>query len=104
MEIKMVKHIIIWSFKAELSADERKAAAAKIKQGLEGLIDKISGLTEIKVQTNPLPSSNGDLMLYSCFENEAALDAYQTNPNHLEVAQYVRSVVSERKCFDFSIG
>ena len=99
----MVKHIIIWNFKEELSADERAAAAEKIKSGLEGLMGQIDGLTEIKVFTNPFESSNGDLMLDSTFTSEDALKGYQVNPKHIEVATFVRSVVGARKCFDFEL-
>ena len=99
----MVKHIIIWNFKEDLSADERAIAAEKIKTGLEGLIGQIDGLTEIKVFTNPLESSNGDIILDSTFTDESALKAYQVNPKHIEVATFVRSIVGTLKCFDFEI-
>ena len=99
----MVKHIIIWNFKEEYTTDEKAAHAAKIKAGLEGLMGQIDGLTEIKVYTNPLDSSNGDLMLDSTFVNEEALKGYQVNPKHIEVATFVRSVVDARKCFDFEV-
>ncbi len=99
----MVKHIIIWNFKEELSVEEKAAAAEKIKSGLEGLAGQIDGLTEIKVFTNPFESSNGDLMLDSTFTSEDALKDYQVNPKHIEVATFVRSVVCARKCFDFEL-
>lgn len=99
----MVKHIIIWNFKDEYSASEKAEHAAKIKFGLEGLLGQIDGLTEIKVYTNPLASSNGDLILDSTFTDETALKGYQTNPKHLEVATFVRSVVADRKCIDFEV-
>ncbi len=97
----MIKHVIIWSFKDEYSEEQKLEFAAKIKAGLEGLMGKIEGMTEISVKTKPLASSSGDLMLDSTFVNEDALKGYQENPLHVEVATFVRSVVSERKCFDF---
>ena len=99
----MVKHVIIWNFKEELSADEKKVAAAKIKEGIEGLLGKIDGLTDIKVYTNPLASSSGDLILDSTFVDEDALKGYQVNPEHVAVATYVRSQVGSRACFDYEI-
>lgn len=99
----MVKHIIIWNFKEELSADERAEYSAKIKAGLEGLKGVINGLTDIKVYTEPLASSNGDLMLDSTFVSKEALAGYQTNPDHLKVAEVVRSVTAHRSCFDMMI-
>ncbi len=99
----MVKHIIIWSYKDEYSVEEKAAFSAKIKEGLEGLMGKIPGLTEVNVYTEPLESSSGDIMLDSTFVDEDSLKAYQKNPDHLAVATFVRSVVGERKCFDFEV-
>lgn len=97
----MVKHVIIWTLKSEFSAEEKRSAAEKIKIGLEGLAGKIPGMTEVKVNIDLLSSSTGDVMLDTTFTDEAALKAYQTNPDHVAVATYVRSVVSDRKCVDF---
>ena len=99
----MIKHIIIWNFKDDLSAEERSQYSATIKAGLEGLLGVIDGLTDIKVRTEFLASSNGDLMLDSTFKDEQSLKGYQTAPEHLKVAEIVRSVVSQRKCVDFEI-
>ena len=72
----MVKHIIVWTLKDELSADEKKTVKANIKSGLEGLAGKIPGMVEIHVRTEGLPSSNGDLLLDSTFENVESLKGY----------------------------
>ncbi|MBO4940615.1 MAG: Dabb family protein [Clostridia bacterium] len=97
----MVKHIILWNFKAEMAEHEKLSAAEKIKAGLEGLLGQIEGLTEIKVYSSTMESSNADLMLDSTFVDEASLAGYQTNPKHVEVATFVRSVMESRKCIDF---
>ncbi|MBE7024184.1 MAG: Dabb family protein [Clostridia bacterium] len=99
----MVKHVIIWNFKEELTADEKVSAAAKIKAELEGLLGQIDGLTDIKVYTKPLASSSGDLILDSTFVDEEALKGYQVHPAHVEAATYVRSQVGSRACFDYEI-
>ena len=95
----MVKHIILWKLKPENNTDEVKHG---IKEGLEALLGVIDGLVEIKVQTESLPSSNADVMLYSVFENEAALKAYAVHPNHVAVADTkVRPFTADRSCLDF---
>ena len=96
----MVKHIILWKLKNEFNNDEVKLG---IKQGLEGLMGKIPGLIEIKVQTETLPSSNTDVMLYSVFESEEALKGYAVHPLHVEVADTkVRPYTEIRSCIDFT--
>ena len=96
----MVKHIILWKLKDEHNNDAVKSG---IKGGLEGLKGKIPGLLEIKVETNKLESSNADVMLYSVFEDEAALKGYAKNPLHVEVADSkVRPFTETRLCLDFN--
>lgn len=97
----MVKHIIIWDFKEGFSAEENRANAEKIKAGLEGLKGRIDGLTSIRVIIDILPSSTGSLMLDTTFENEAALNGYQVHPEHVKVAEFVRTATQNRRCIDF---
>ena len=100
----MVKHMIIWTLKEELSAEEKAAVKAGIKEGLEGLAGKIPGLVDIKVQINGLESSNADVMLDSTFESEEALKTYATHPEHVAVADgKVRPYTQTRSCLDFII-
>ena len=95
----MVKHIILWKLKDEANTAEVKAG---IKQGLEGLMGKIPGLLEIKVQTTCIDSSNVDVMLYSVFESAEALKGYSVHPAHVEVADTkVRPFTATRSCIDF---
>ncbi len=98
----MIKHIILWQLKDELSEEEKVQVRAGIKEGLEGLLGKIPGLTEIYVQTDFLPSSNADVMLDSTFESEEALKAYAVHPEHVKVAdEKVRPYTKNRVCMDF---
>ncbi len=95
----MVKHIILWQLKPEHNNDTVKTG---IKTELEGLLGKIPGLVEIKVQTECLASSNADVMLYSAFEDEASLKGYATHPQHVHVADtFVRPFTQTRLCLDF---
>ena len=100
----MVKHIILWQLKDELSAEEKVAVKVGIKEGLEALAGKIPGLTEIKVQTEGLASSNADVMLDSSFVDEAALKGYAVHPEHVAVADgKVRPYTKTRLCLDFEV-
>ena len=100
----MVKHVIVWTLKDEYSADEKADIKKGIKDGLEGLKGKVPGLLEIKVYTEGLASSNGDLMLDSTLTDEAALKGYAVHPDHVAVADNkVRPFVKQRSCFDMVI-
>ncbi len=95
----MVKHVIIWKLKEEFNTLEIKKG---IKESIEGLLGVVPGLCEIKVEINPLSSSNADVMLYSVFEDEKALKGYAVHPEHVKVADtFVRPYTESRACFDF---
>lgn len=95
----MVKHIILWKLKEEHNNISVKEG---IKNGLEGLLGKIPGLTQISVQISALASSNADVMLYSVFEDENALKGYAVHPEHVRVADtFVRPFTETRMCLDF---
>ena len=100
----MVKHIILWQLKDELSVEEKQEVKKGIKEGLESLAGKIPGLVEISVQTESLPSSNADVMLYSVFDDECALKGYAVHPDHVYVADtFVRPFTETRMCLDFEV-
>ena len=67
----MVKHIILWKLKSDVS--DPVAAKAEAKSRLESLVGKIPGLHSLIVQTEGLSSSSADMMLDSTLEDEAAL-------------------------------
>lgn len=95
----MVKHIILWNLKEESNTDDVKTG---IKKGLEGLEGVIPGLKEIKVITNPLETSNADVMLYSVFDDFESLKGYAVHPEHVYVADnFVKPYTKSRNCIDY---
>ena len=100
----MVKHVILWTLKSEYSEEEKTKIKENIKKEIEGLMGKISGLTEIKVNIEKLETSNADLMLDSTFVSEQALKDYAVHPDHVAVANnFVRPYTEKRSCLDFII-
>lgn len=100
----MTRHVIIWKLKPQDSPEALEAVKAGIKEGLEGLQGQIPGLLEIRVHTEGLNSSTGDLMLDSLFESPEALAAYAVHPAHTAVAGgKVRPFTELRSCFDYEL-
>ena len=99
----MVKHIILWKLRSELSATEKREKAQAIKSGLEGLKGVVPGLLDIHVQIDGrLDSSNADIMLDSTLESAEALKGYAVHPAHLAVANgVVRPNTEQRTCLDY---
>lgn len=101
----MVKHIILWTLNPELSEEEKLKVKKGIKAGLEGLVGKVPGLIDVKVNIDGrLSSSNADVMLDSTLESEEALRGYAQHPDHVAVANTkVRPYTVSRSCLDFEI-
>ncbi|MBP3330018.1 MAG: Dabb family protein [Clostridia bacterium] len=98
----MVKHMIIWKLKSEVS--DKEACSKEIKESLEGLVGKIEGLTQMHILTESFPASTGDIMMDSIFENAEALSNYQKHPLHVEIANTkVRPNVDTRLSFDYEV-
>ncbi len=95
----MVKHIILWNLKEEFNTTEIKS---QMKRELEGLVGAVPGLLKMKIEIDPLPSSNVDVMLYSELEDAEALKNYASHPAHVHVADtYVRPYTKIRTVIDF---
>lgn len=100
----MVKHVILWKLKEELTAEEKENVKVGIKEGLEGLAGNIPGLVDIKVNINGLATSTVDVMLDTTFTDADALMAYSTNPLHVAIADgKVRPYTAVRSCLDYEV-
>ena len=100
----MVKHVILWKLKEELTAEEKENVKVGIKEGLEELEGNIAGLVDIKVNINGLATSTVDVMLDTTFTDADALKAYSTNPLHVAVADgKVRPYTAVRSCLDYEV-
>ena len=99
----MIKHIILWKLRSEMSAAEKQEAAKAIKEGLESLQGQVPGLVDIHVQIDGrLESSNADIMLDSTLVSEEALKGYAVHPAHVAVANgVVRPNTELRTCLDY---
>jgi len=97
-----LRHIVAWKLAAQ-DADERAMQAQKIADDLNALRGVVPSIIDITVGPDMLGGGNWDVALVADFADRAALDAYQTHPDHQLVVGYVRSVVSDRVAVDFEI-
>lgn len=100
----MVKHIILWKLAEELTEEKKSLVKADIKRELEALKGRVPGLEEITVYTEPMSSSNADVMLDSTLTDAGALKGYQAHPEHVRAAeQFVRPYTQVRMCMDYEL-
>jgi len=81
----MLKHIVMWDVRGE-SAEEKRQSAQFLKSRFESLIGVIPGLQrlEVGIDTSGVDYAC-DVVLYTEFTDQAALDAYAVHPEHLRV-------------------
>lgn len=89
----MIRHAIMWKFTDEYQGMNKQEIMDYVKKGLSGLTGLIPGLKSVKVEFDVLHSERSFDMIYiSEFESMEDLEAYQINPDHLKVAEFIRSV------------
>ena len=81
----MIKHIVMWNVRGD-TPEQKRAAVRFLKSRFEGLAGRIPGLRhlEVGVDTSGVDYAC-DVVLYTEFESQEALDAYATHPEHLRV-------------------
>lgn len=85
MTDQTIKHIVMWNVRGDTPA-ERRNAALFLKECFEGLKGRIPGLQRIEVGLDTSGVSYAcDVVLYTEFETQEALEAYATHPEHLRV-------------------
>lgn len=98
----MVRHLVAWNYADGFTKEENQKNAKVMKSELENLKNLIDGIISINVLTEPINTSDSDLLLDCVFDSEEALKAYTIHPEHIRVGtNYVKPVVKNRKCIDF---
>ena len=102
----MIKHIVLWKLKDEAEGRSKQENAIELKRQLEDLNGKIPGLLYLEVGIN-VPENNpgdeSDVVLYSEFEDMAALKAYHAHPEHQKIIPFARAVRAERRVVDYEV-
>lgn len=98
----MIKHIVMWNLQGE-GPEAKARAVAQLVRSFESLRGRIPGLLhlEIGVDTSRVDYAC-DVVLYSEFESQAALDAYGVHPEHLRVKRELEGLRIARHQVDYT--
>lgn len=101
----MIKHIVMWRVKEKALGKTKEDNIKEIKNMLESLKTEIPEIVDMEVGINKenLTGSHS-IVLYTSFKDEWGLNTYQKHPKHLEVAEFMRQVVTDRTCVDYEVG
>ena len=80
----MIVHIVCFKYKRDVDTAARAQHRARL-----GALRDIDGILDLKVGEDVVRASRSyDTGLVITFRDRAALDAYQTHPRHVPVAQF----------------
>lgn len=98
----MVKHIVMWRLCDEAHGNSAQVNARLMKEKLETLSGRIPGLLSIEVGLDfSCTDSSADVVLYSEFANKAALETYQSHPEHEALKPFIGGATRERRLVDY---
>ena len=100
----MIVHIVFWRLHQTANGKSKGDNALEIKQRFEALRPIITGLRRLDVGIDFAGTEqSSDVALYTEFDSQEALDAYQTHPAHQEVAAFLAPLRSERRVVDYEM-
>lgn len=99
----MIKHIVMWNVRGDTPA-EKTLAISQLQRSFESLRGRIPGLLHLEIGVDSSRIDYAcDVVLYSEFESQAALDAYGTHPEHLRVKQELGDLRIARHQVDYAV-
>jgi quinol monooxygenase YgiN len=99
----IIKHIVMWNVRGA-SREEHRANIERLRQEFESLRGRIPGLLHLEVGVDHSGIDYAcDVLLYSEFDSQAALDAYASHPEHLRVKQALGDLRTARHQVDYAV-
>ena len=99
----MIRHIVMWNVRGETAADKARNIA-RVQRSFEGLRGRIPGLLHLEIGVDSSRIDYAcDMVLYSEFESQAALDAYGTHPEHVRVKAELADLRIARYQVDYAV-
>ena len=100
----MIRHIVMWNVRGDTPSAKARGIT-QLQSSFTSLRGRIPGLLHIEVGIDSSRVEYAcDVVLYSEFENQAALDAYATHPEHLRVKQELGDLRIARYQVDYTVN
>ncbi len=99
----MVKHIVLFKLKDDVSADTKLAAMHAFKDAIEALPAKIPFIRKIEVGLNINPAETWSIALYSEFDTLDDVKRYAIHPDHVAAGKLLAEVRESRACVDYEL-
>jgi heme-degrading monooxygenase HmoA len=100
----MLQHIDMWKLKDHAEGADRAANALEMKRRLEACKGIVPGMLAFEVTlAQPGLEATYDVVLYSEFEDKAALEAYAQHPLHKALVPFIGAIREGRQCMDYIV-
>ena len=97
----MIKHIVMWNLRGDTPVEKRDCIK-QLQRSFESLRGRILGLLHLEIGVDSSRIDYAcDVVLYSEFENQEALDGYAEHPEHLRVKRELTDLRTARHQVDF---
>ena len=99
----MIRHIVMWNLAGD-HPEAKQRNVELLRRSFQSLNGRIPGLRhlEIGVDTSGVDYAC-DVVLYSEFDSQEALDAYATHPEHLRVKAEIGTMRIARHQVDYAV-
>ncbi len=99
----MIKHIVMWNVRGDTPA-EKAQGIARLQRSFGSLRGRIPGLLHLEIGVDSSRIDYAcDVVLYSEFADQAALDAYGAHPEHQRVKQELADLRIARHQVDYAV-
>ena len=101
----MIRHIVIWNLKDYAEGSDKASNLQKAQTLLLSCARVVPGIRAFEVATaTPGMDCTNDLVLHMLLDDAQVLAAYQNHPQHLAIKPFMKAVVNERHCMDFTVN
>lgn len=95
----MLHHIVLMKFKPDVTENQ----IHRLEQMLDRLPDKVIEIQTYEFGRDVVRSDRSyDFALVSGFANLAAMNRYQTHPDHQKVVAHIRAICEDIRAVDFT--
>ena len=97
----MIRHLVMWNVRGD-TPQEKASNVERLRRSFDSLRGRVPGLLHLEIGVDSSRVDYAcDVVLYSEFESQAALDAYATHPEHLRVKQELGDMRTHRYQVDY---
>lgn len=99
----MVKHIVLFKLKENLSQEEKQSIMNAFKTAIEALPATIGYIRKIHVGLNVNTNEKWDICLDSEFDSLEDVMKYSIHPAHVKAASLIKEAKQDRACVDYEL-